>query len=595
MRRSLKISRFLGIATGLVLAGSAFGSPAAAEDGARGVPVLLTDPFLQLPTRDGVHVVWFTEFRGHGHHVMVGAGSPRRVEASSHPMSRLAEDGLSHVGAQSGDGSLHERWTPRPIFRHEAHVDGLTPGEREPYFVSSSTGSGDTIESGTFTLAPLPQAGQPLRILLTSDHQLMPLTPANLQKVEETIGRVDAVLMAGDLQNVPDRASEWFDDNRGGAFFPALQGRADRPVSDAPGAKRYRGGALIQHAPLFPVIGNHEVMGRFEPELGLTGMFNDPRPRAAALELHRTLAPAQGPVADRDPEDRWIRDQSFNTITYEEMFTLPTDGPAGERYYALGFGDVFIVGLYGARIWRSPDMDAQTKGRYREAQDDLSEPARWGWGEFIFEDMARGSPQHTWLQEVLKRRSFREAPFKIVMLHQPSHGLGDNSVPAFAHPVQEIERDGAGRIAAVRYSYPLEEDIFVRDVEPLLAEAGVDLVLNGHSHLWARFTGPTGLHFLETSNVGNTYGCFVEGHLRREGVPDGSDYPPTGDPHGYEPVMPSLFAPMTGRDGSDLPCVASDRMTVFSVLDTAAARVESYAYDLGTGDVRLFDSFALDR
>jgi hypothetical protein len=42
----------------------------------------------------------------------------------------------------------------------------------------------------------------------------------------------------------------------------------------------------------------------------------------------------------------------------------------------------------------------------------------------------------------------------------------------------------------------------------LLEQAGVDLVLYGHSHLWNRFVGPTGMHFLETSNVGNTYGAF---------------------------------------------------------------------------------------
>ena len=50
------------------------------------------------------------------------------------------------------------------------------------------------------------------------------MTPANLQKVVETVGRVDAVFFAGDLVNIPDRASEWFDDARGLAFFPWLTG-----------------------------------------------------------------------------------------------------------------------------------------------------------------------------------------------------------------------------------------------------------------------------------------------------------------------------------------------------------------------------------
>ena len=50
------------------------------------------------------------------------------------------------------------------------------------------------------------------------------MVAANLQKVVETIGKIDAVFFAGDLVNIPERASEWFDDKRGGAFFPCLQG-----------------------------------------------------------------------------------------------------------------------------------------------------------------------------------------------------------------------------------------------------------------------------------------------------------------------------------------------------------------------------------
>lgn len=38
---------------------------------------LLTDPFLQFPTADGVHVVWFTEFEGSEHTVQVGSSFDR--------------------------------------------------------------------------------------------------------------------------------------------------------------------------------------------------------------------------------------------------------------------------------------------------------------------------------------------------------------------------------------------------------------------------------------------------------------------------------------------------------------------------------------
>jgi len=60
--------------------------------------------------------------------------------------------------------------------------------------------------------------------------------------------------------NVPDRASEWFDDKRGGALFPCSSGTI---MNWTNGVNFLHGGELIQHAPLFTAIGNHEVMGRF--------------------------------------------------------------------------------------------------------------------------------------------------------------------------------------------------------------------------------------------------------------------------------------------------------------------------------------------
>ena len=94
------------------------------------------------------------------------------------------------------------------------------PGVRIPYRVTSERKDGASVSSKIFTLSPTPAAGIALKILLTSDHQLMPMTAANLQKVAETIGRVDAVFMAGDLINIPDRASEWFDDYQPAPSFP---------------------------------------------------------------------------------------------------------------------------------------------------------------------------------------------------------------------------------------------------------------------------------------------------------------------------------------------------------------------------------------
>lgn len=264
-------------------------------------PQLLTDPFLQLPTANSVRVVWFTEFPGTRNTVTYGENFDRTVTATTAKLSRTREDKYSHIGDEIKQ-SITDRQIVRNIWRHEAEVPNLTPGDRIPYSVTSYREDGASVSSKTFTLSPTPLTGTPLKILLSSDHQLMPMTAANLQKVTETIDRVDGVFMAGDLINIPDRASEWFDDNRGRAFFPSLQGRGASEL-DKNGIKTvYTGGELIQHAPLFPAIGNHEIMGRFSKASQLNDQYHDSFPRAAAEKIYFQNASKLNP--NNDPEVR---------------------------------------------------------------------------------------------------------------------------------------------------------------------------------------------------------------------------------------------------------------------------------------------------
>jgi Calcineurin-like phosphoesterase len=551
--------------------------------------MLLTDPFLQLPTATSVQVVWFTEFLGDRHWVEYGIALEKQAFAATTQLSRVREDQKSRVGSQTEDAQVFTQPTARAIWRHEARVTGLTAGRRLPYRVVSQTEDGSTVISDRFSLSPLPATGTPLKILLTSDHQLMPLTPANLQKVVETVGRVDAVFVAGDLVNIPDRASEWFDDNRGGAFFPSLQGRAQYTLEKDGTQTVYRGGALIQHAPLFPAMGNHEVMGRFSSETELGAQFNDPYPKAAATRRFQ-----DGASPDDPNGQTWLKNNTFNTDTVEELFTLPTDSPGGKRYYALTFGDVRLVVLFATNIWRTPSLDPNARGRYRERDADLEFPERWGYGQHIFEAIATDSPQYRWLQNELGSAEFQQAKYKLVMFHHPMHSLGDNIVPAYTDPVQQVETAPDGTIQSVRYEYPLEQDYLIRDVQPLLAQAGVQLVLYGHSHLWNRFVSPTGMHFLETSNVGNTYGAYW-GEARRP-VPLGFQerYAATGDPNGLEPVVPAI-APLIDEAGQPQPYISSNDMTVFSILETDTGTVSSYYFDTRKpdSDVVKFDAFVL--
>ena len=559
-------------------------------------PALLSDPFLQRPTASSVNVVWFTEFEGIEHVVEYGQGL--RVIARTTQLSQMYEDSDSQVANKT-----YDQLTPRPIWRHEAVVENLPAGDRLSYRAISRTEDGQEAISDFFSLAASPPAGQPLKILLTSDHQLKPMTPANLQKVEETVGRLDAVFFAGDLVNVPNRASEWFDAANELAFFPTLQGRVQHRVETADEslgiATTYTGGQIIQNAPLFPIIGNHEVMGRRSETESLDAQFSNTLPRSRVKELY--------PGKQLSAEE--IEDLSYNVTTYKEIFSLPTaklaNGQEKEEYYAVTFGDVRLVALYVTQIWRSPELSPDTKGRYRERAEDIENPKSWGYGQHIFEDIREGSEQYNWLKQELASPEFKQAKYKIVMLHHPPHTLGGNIVPAFTDPVMVENRDDSGKLDSVQYEYPKENDYIIRDLIPLLEASDTQLVFYGHSHLWNRFVDNSGLNFLETSNVGNSYGAHVGENLREvpsdeaaaaeDLKPFEQIYDAVGDPNGLMSVVGTI-APLKDDEGNALPYIASNEITSFTIFDTGTGLLSSYYFDTTRpdSDVVKFDEFKIN-
>ncbi|MBW4582643.1 MAG: fibronectin type III domain-containing protein [Tildeniella nuda ZEHNDER 1965/U140] len=584
-------------------------------------PILLTEPFLQLPSESSVRVVWFTEFAGTKHTVAYGDALTRTATATTTQLSRTRED------AESQRATKYSGVTVRPIWRHEAEVTGLKPDRRVPYRVTSVREEGVAVNSETYTLTAKPVPGKPLKILLTSDHQIKPMVAANLQKVVETIGQVDLVLFAGDLINVADRASEWFDDACGGSLFPGLQGRACYELEKNGIKTRYKGGAIIQHAPMYTAIGNHEVMGRFSTTDSLGEQFNNTVPyEIGEASFYTSVLNSGKPVENpANPAilKAWVKEHSFNTDTYEEIFTLPQSPQGGKRYYAVTFGDVRLVVLYITNVWRTPSLAADARGKYREREQDIENAQdlnSWGWGQHLFEPIAKNSPQYNWLAQELSSPEFKRAKYKLVMFHHPPHSLGENIVPAYTRPVLVVDQQNLEgrqiqawmcpnnqscpppessepqliRFTTVRYEYPIKDDYIIRDVVPLLEKAGVQLVFYGHSHLWNRFMSPSGTHFLETSNVGNSYGAFV-GDLKRN-VPTGykEHYAATGNPNGLEPIVPTI-APLLDAKKQPMPYIASNDITAFSIFDTGTGTISSYRFD--TRDpksaVVKFDEFKL--
>ena len=543
--------------------------------------LLMTEPILQNPDESSVIVQWFTEGECENNRVLVyGNGTTRRPTQ----IIQAETTKLSRVRGGKTDGDCNNASITQDIYKHVAKVDGLPRNtgketDRIPYMVKSGTR-----KSGIYTLAANPTKGTDVKILLTSDLQSKDMCAANIEKVYETVGRVDAVWLDGDIVDVTDRAYDWFyADN---AFFRVMTGTADDKV----GGKTYQGAPLLQYAPIYTSIGNHDVMGVYSETGDLSVQFNSPIPRDVA----RKRLKAKG-IEDAQS----IADASYNTITYEEMFELPTSKDGGEKWYAKSIGDIRLVSLEAARVWKLPNLGMI--GKFTEWPGATEEMR--GYGDFIFESLAADSDQIRFLKSELNSDEYQDAKFKVVMFHEETHSLGGNKIPPFTDPVEGKVTDPVTGLQMITYDYPKDKDYLETVVEPLVEKAGTNLIFNAHSHLWNRFQTKSGMNILETSNVGNNYGAYYDGKKRDQypsalksgdtysGIANAwnkSNYITSGDPNGLEPVEPNK---------ADLPggksYLASNTVTAFSILDTKKGTVDSYYFDTAKPDsqVVLFDSF----
>lgn len=510
----------------------------------------LTDPILQLPGPRCVHVVWFTSIEGEGRVITGDAEFPANVTRPS----RLSDD-------------AHGRIEPVTVYRHEAVVSGLAEGARVPYRVEVTV-EGTRYVSDEFTLSPALPAAAPARLMLAGDHQLHPNASRAMELAATTFGLPNAVVFAGDLANVPDRASEWFTD--AAAFFPSLQGRANAKGSDG---RLSPGAALLQHTPLFPCIGNHEVQGRIAGN-----------ERLAMSSVPRAVAEAACPDALEGSErERWIEDNSWSTRTYEELFTLPYNPSGHSRWYATTIGNVRLITLFHTRQWRGFDADPdpakrRRSSRYQEAADVLASPLLQGHGCHLFSDIGPGSEQFEWLRAELASPERSACQYTVVQLHEGAHGWGGNVEPPFCEPERIEERDDAGALVGVRYEYDTSRNAFYTHVVPMLEQAGVQLVYSGHSHVWNRFEHG-GTVYLEASNTGRTHGIHDDANPRP--LPPApwrrDEYTAVGNPYGLAPAK----APY-----------GDSEMMNFTLFDGATGRLESWRSHVD-GEPELYDVVTL--
>ena len=550
----------------------------------------MVEPILQNPTKDSVTVVWFTDFECADNSLFLYEDSgvevaTREIEATTTLMSRLR-------GGTTED-TCNDPHIETKIYRHQVIVDGLPEyhgnlSERVRYKVHSREEY-----SNIYTLSAMPCNGTPMKILMTSDLQIKDMCAANIEKAYETEGKFDAVWVDGDIVDVIDRVYDWFyADN---AFYRVMTGTAQDDINGT----IYKGAPILQETPIFTAIGNHDVMGVYDNTRDLSVQFNYPSTRKHAEDLWE--------IADvkTDDRDQFILDNSYNTITYEEMFSLPESIKGEKKYYAVTIGDIRLITLDLSRVWRQPALGAV--GKYTEIPGSNWFSDYYGFGDFIFEPISEGSKQLEFLKEELSSQEYIDAKYKVVMFHMEAHSLGGNQIPPFTDPIETPVIDPVTGIPMMTYDYSIDKDYINTIVEPLLEKNKTDLLFNAHSHLWNRFVTKQGMNVVETSNVGNSYGAFdgddtrikfpsalIEGDTY-ESIADvwkKENYCLEGDPYGLQPVMPTEHELPNNK-----PYLDSNTITAFTVMDTNEGVVKSYYYDTVNTDngVILFDKFDIKR
>lgn len=165
----------------------------------------LVEPYLTWPTLDAVSCLCETTVPSE---VTVGIRRDTETELTLHPSTESAR-------------------------LHELRIEGLEPDTKYFYEVVARDAAGREIRSPLLSFRTAASPGKPFTFVVIGDTQSQPEVVARCSELAH-MHRPNLVVHAGDLVSTGSTKSDWT-----GHFFPNMQ-------------------PLIAHAPLMPVLGNHE-------------------------------------------------------------------------------------------------------------------------------------------------------------------------------------------------------------------------------------------------------------------------------------------------------------------------------------------------
>lgn len=538
---------------------------------------LLTDPYIIWTGESRLLVSWVTEFQGDESYVLLGdapaldgatppvpsKASVAVLRADTVPVEALAEDAESETRRSDLKPNENRGLVERPVWRHT----GMLPVDASGFYKVVTINGGIPISSRPFRIWEPPACGEGVNLLLTSDHQVSPLAAAGMTVAAQQ-GPFDAVLMAGDLVSMPNRGTDWFDNVNGSSFFPVMQGLGAARL----GETLWTGGEILQQTPLIAVPGNHEFSGGLRHGALIGETFNETQPHESLRFIN-----------DEDPGLR--RKVPNESRVFDQLLSVTEES---QSWHAVTVGNTRIICLCAAMIWR-PGASQTRPTRYEERSQTVDDPAQWGYGQHILGfGLTSDSPQYQWLLSELASDSYKAATFRIVVLHHPirhlaatlrverEDGNADNEALPFANPTVDVDRDHDGTVKGISYRYE-SKDQLLENVEPLLGNANVDLIINGHSHIWNRFQSPYGPLILECSNSGGTR---LDEILEATPISTSNNGECRGrilveDQTGLPAEFPTV-EPIVNGVGAAVPYLASPKISVFSTLNTNSGVLTSY-------------------